>query len=99
MDVHLLRNAYKNLVDVNSVRSSDHHSKMGYRVFAANTADGSPTCWYWDTLEQAMRFAECLCESTCQDVEISKYIGTVCRQKTPTEFVPSEDGSDIKLSI
>lgn len=64
--------------------------RYGYRVIGNCTADGSLHCWYYKTLEEAQNFAQQLCETTGQDVDVCKYVGSY-RIKVPVEFIKSED--------
>lgn len=64
--------------------------RTGYRVIGNNTSDGALHSWYFPTLEEANNFAESLCQSTGQEVDVCKYLGS-WKIVLPTEFVKSED--------
>lgn len=103
MNEHLLINLHKAVVSPESVRGHEDASttsfcNKGYLLFANNTVDGTPWCWAAPDMEFALRLANTLCESTGQDVKICKWVGTVCRQKIPTEFVPTIDGERIEIT-
>lgn len=82
-------------IDPNNIRAGDKIQKIrsGYRIFANSTC-GTPWCWYAPDLNSAKLLAETICGDTGQDVEISKYVGTVCVKPTPVEFIHATDTVD-----
>ena len=69
----------------------DHKIRNGYRVVANDTSSGRPWMWYAPDLEAAQLLAKTLAEATGQEVDISKYVGSVRLTKPPTEFVKAQD--------
>ncbi len=69
----------------------DYKIRNGYRVVAKDTSSGRPWMWYAPDLESAKMLAQTLAEETGQEVDISKYVGSVRLVKRPTEFVPASD--------
>ena len=69
----------------------DDKIRKGYRVVANDTSSGRPWMWYAPDLESAQLLAKTLAEETGQEVDISKYVGSVRLIKPPTEFVKAQD--------
>ena len=70
---------------------NDSTIRSGYRVVGYNTADGRLHNWYWPDLETANAFARQLCETTGNEFEVLKYLGSWRVATPPVEFVGAND--------
>lgn len=69
---------------------ADCKIRAGYRVIGNNTVDGALHSWYFPTIDEANKFAESLCRTTGEEVDVCKYLGS-WKTVRPTEFIKSED--------
>jgi hypothetical protein len=68
--------------------------RSGYRVVGSNTADGSLHDWYAGTLEEANNLAKHLANSTGEEVDVLKYLGTWRPAEPPMEFIKATDAEE-----
>jgi hypothetical protein len=59
-----------------------------FRVIGPNTINGNTECWAFPDLELATQFAEHLCKSTGEIVEVAQLVGHWKQQEVPVEFIP-----------
>ncbi len=73
--------------------SIDHKIRTGYRVIGPNTSTGELNDWYFPTEKEANRFAARLSQSTNEEVDVCKYLGSY-RRVIPTEYIKATDTNE-----
>ena len=60
-----------------------------FKVFGPNIPDGSLEFWHYETLNEAMKFAEFIAGETGAQYQVFQLHGSFEREKPPVKFTPA----------